>query len=143
MTPASPNEVPIRLVSHQYCGALGKRANCQVAVTHYYTSSRGHVPLAVRLHLPESWTTDAQRMDAAGVPEDQREPRAKGPIALELLDRVRAEEIAGGAVLADTGYGNSNEFRDGPATRGCTTSSESRSRPSCSHNRRAGCIRNR
>ena len=57
-------------VSHQYCGALGKRANCQVAVTLHYSGPHGHFPLAVRLHLPESWTGDAERMGAAGVPEE-------------------------------------------------------------------------
>lgn len=93
-------------VSHQYCGALGKRANCQVAVTLHYTSPRGHFPLAVRLHLPASWTGNAQRMDAAGVPEEVREPRTKTEIALQLLDRVRDEGIPGSVVVADAGYGN-------------------------------------
>src|SRR5262245_13844942 len=32
-------------VSHQYCAALGKRANCQVAVTLHYSGPRGHFPL--------------------------------------------------------------------------------------------------
>jgi SRSO17 transposase len=64
-------------VSHQYCGALGKRANCQVALTLHYASPRGHGPRAVRLHLPESWTTDAERTDAAGVPDAFRAPRTK------------------------------------------------------------------
>ena len=64
-------------VSHQYCGALGKRANCQVAVTLHYTSTRGHFPLAVRLHLPESRTDDPERMDAAGVPEEFRAAKTK------------------------------------------------------------------
>jgi SRSO17 transposase len=105
-------------VSHQYCGALGKRANCQVAVTLHYTSPRGHFPLALRLHLPESWTDDDQRMSAAGVPAAFRAHKTKGQIALELLDRVRAEGIAGGVAVADAGYGNSNEFRAGLTARG-------------------------
>jgi SRSO17 transposase len=105
-------------VSHQYCGALGKRANCQVAVTLHYTSPRGHFPLAVRLHLPESWTTDTKRMNAAGVPDEFCVPKTKGQIALELLDKTRAEGIAGGVVVADAGYGNSGEFREALATRG-------------------------
>jgi SRSO17 transposase len=104
-------------VSHQYCGALGKRANCQVAVTLHYSGPRGHFPLAVRLHLPESWTDDTQRMSAAGVPEGFRAHRTKGQIALELLDRVRAEGITGGTVVADLGYGGSF-VRDGLAERG-------------------------
>src|SRR3954467_2061747 len=59
-------------VQHQYCGALGKQANCQVAVTVHYSGPRGHFPLAVRLHLPGSWTADATRLNAAGVPEEFR-----------------------------------------------------------------------
>jgi SRSO17 transposase len=103
-------------VSHQYCGALGKRANCQVAVTLHSTSPRGHFPLAVRLHLPESWT--AERMDAAGVPDAFHAHKTKPQIALELLDRVLAEGIPGSTVVADAGYGNSGELRDGLAERG-------------------------
>ena len=105
-------------VSHQYCGALGKRANCQVAVTLHYSGPRGHFPLAVRLHLPESWTNDPERMDAAGVPEEFQRHATKRRIALELLDRVRAEGLAGGTVVADAGYGHSGELRDGLAARG-------------------------
>jgi SRSO17 transposase len=105
-------------VSHQYCGALGKRANCQVAVTLHYSSPRGHFPLALRLHLPESWTGDDKRMSAAGVPEAFRAHKTKPRIALELLDRVRAEGIAGATVVADAGYGNSGELRDGLVERG-------------------------
>jgi SRSO17 transposase len=104
-------------VSHQYCGALGKRANCQVAVTLHYSGPRGHFPLDLRLHLPESWTDDAERMDAAGVPEAFRDAKTKGVIALELLDRVRGEEIAGGTVVADLGYGGAL-VRAGLARRG-------------------------
>jgi len=104
-------------VSHQYCGALGKRANCQVAVALHYSGPRGHFPLAVRLRLPESWTDDTQRMDAAGVPDAFRAHKAKSQVALELLDRARAEGIAGGTVVADAGYGGA-ELRDGLTARG-------------------------
>jgi SRSO17 transposase len=105
-------------VSHQYCGALGKRANCQVAVTLHYSSPRGHFPWAVRLHLPESWADDPQRLTAAGVPGAFRAHKTKRQSALELLDRVRAAGIAGDTVVADAGYGNAGELRDGLAARG-------------------------
>lgn len=105
-------------VSHQYCGALGKRANCQVAVTLHYSAPGGRFPLALRLHLPESWTGDDDRLIAAGVPEAFRAHKTKPRIALELLDQVRADGLAGGVAVADAGYGNSNEFRAGLADRG-------------------------
>jgi SRSO17 transposase len=95
-----------------------ERANCQVAVTLHYSGPRGHFPLAVRLHLPESWTDNAERTGGAGVPEELRTHRTKRPIALERLDRVRGEGITGGTVVADAGYGNAGEPRDGLAERG-------------------------
>jgi SRSO17 transposase len=104
-------------VQRQYCGALGKKANCQVAVSVHYVSPQGHYPLDLRLYLPDSWLSDAERLDRAGVPEDQRRPLTKPEIALELLDRVRAEGLPGSVVVADAGYGVSQDFRDGLAAR--------------------------
>src|SRR5687767_6692789 len=43
-------------VARQYCGALGKTANCQVAVSLHYAGREGDYPLALRLYLPDSWT---------------------------------------------------------------------------------------
>src|SRR3712207_832086 len=105
-------------VQRQYCGALGKKANCQCAVSVHYVGPRGHYPLDMRLYLPESWLGDAARLDRAGVPEAERRPLTKGQIALELLDRVRGEGLPGGLVLADAGYGVSGPFRDGLDERG-------------------------
>jgi SRSO17 transposase len=105
-------------VQRQYCGALGKKANCQCAVSVHYVAPKGHYPLDMRLYLPENWLGDPQRLDRAKVPEDERRSLTKGQIALELLDRVRAEGLAGGLVVADSGYGVSGPFRDGLAQRG-------------------------
>jgi len=55
-------------VGHQYRGALGKKANCQVATSPHYVGPRGHFPPAMRLYLPKTWVDDAQRLDKAGVP---------------------------------------------------------------------------
>src|ERR671916_2101209 len=105
-------------VQRQYCGALGEKANCQCAVSVHYVSPKGHCPHDLRLYLPESWLADKKRLDRAGVPEPERRSLTKGRIALELLDRVRAEGLPGGLVVADAGYGVSGPFRDGLAGRG-------------------------
>jgi SRSO17 transposase len=105
-------------VQRQHCGALGKKANCQVAPSVHYVSPGGHYPLAMRLYLPESWTEDKKRLDRAGVPADVRDARTKGRIALELLDQVRGEGLPGRVVIADAGYGVAEGFRAGLADRG-------------------------
>jgi SRSO17 transposase len=103
---------------HQYCGQLGKKANCQVAVTVHYVSPRGHFPAALRLYLPESWTASPARLAAAGVPEPCRGEKTKGQIALELLDQVHGEGLLpGDVVITDAGYGVAREFREGVAQR--------------------------
>src|SRR3954467_1007180 len=105
-------------VQRQYCGASGKRASCQVAPSVHYVSPKGHYPLAMRLYVPESWASDADRLDRAGVPDGHRKVATKGQIALELLDQVRGEGLPGQLVVADAGYGVSGPFRDGLAERG-------------------------
>ena len=106
-------------VQRQYCGALGKKANCQAAVSLHYVGQAGHVPLGLRLFLPESWLEAPARLDKAGVPESERRPLSKGEIALELLDAVRAEGVLPGrVVVGDSGYGVSGPLRAGLAARG-------------------------
>ncbi|WP_435011253.1 IS701 family transposase [Tundrisphaera lichenicola] len=105
-------------VQRQYCGAQGKKANCQVAPSVHYVAPKGHYPLAMRLYLPEAWLDDSKRRDKAGVPREQRRALTKGQIALELLDLVRAEGLPGRLVVADAGYGVSGLFREGLAERG-------------------------
>jgi SRSO17 transposase len=106
-------------VQHQYCGQLGKKANCQVAVTVHYVSPKGHFPAALRLYLPQSGTASPERLVKAGVPEAFRKDQTKGQIALELLDQIRSEgHLPGDLVLADAAYGVSRPLRDGLAQRG-------------------------
>jgi SRSO17 transposase len=105
-------------VQRQYCGALGKKANCQCAVSVHYVAPKGHYPLDMRPYLPDSWLGDPGRLDKVGVPEAERRRLSKGQIALVLLDRIRAEGLPGGVVVADSGYGVSGPFREGLAQRG-------------------------
>ncbi len=106
-------------VARQYCGQLGKRANCQALVS--LTLARGEVPLplALRLFLPEEWTADPARCARAGVPAAEVVARSKGEIALAHLDRLLAAKVRFGTVLADAGYGASaDDFRHGLDRRG-------------------------
>jgi SRSO17 transposase len=100
-------------VARQYCGALGKVANCQVLVS--LTLARGAVPLPVglRLFLPPAWTDDPGRCEAAGVPEAARSAQSKPAIALAEIDRVRDAGLRFSCVLADAGFGSSPAFRHG------------------------------
>jgi SRSO17 transposase len=107
-------------VARQYCGALGKRANCQVLVS--LTLARGEVPLPVglRLFLPDEWAADPDRCARAGVPEEHRRVLAKTDIALAEIDRAIAAGVRFGRVLADAGYGVSAAFRQGLSVRRLT-----------------------
>src|SRR6476619_7093117 len=64
-------------VAPQYASALGKTANCQTLVS--LTLARGEVPvmLALRLFLPESWTSDRVRLKRVGVPAEHWAERTK------------------------------------------------------------------
>ena len=104
-------------VAPQYASALGKTANCQTLVS--LTLARGEVPVmvALRLFLPESWTSDPVRLERAGVPAEYRTARTKPEIALAEIDRMIAAGVRFGCVLADAGYGLSAPFRQGLTAR--------------------------
>ena len=76
------------------------------------------MPVALRLFLPDEWTSVRERCARAGVPEAAVAPRSKIEIALSELDRLRAESLRFGVVLADAGYGSSAAFRHGLDARG-------------------------
>jgi len=104
-------------VARQYCGALGKTANCQVAVTLDLGTEEASMPLDWALYLPEKWACDPARRRKAGVPEGigfQTKPE----LALDLIDEVRGWGLADRLVLADSGYGDSYEFRQALRGRG-------------------------
>jgi SRSO17 transposase len=105
-------------VARQYCGALGKKANCQSLVSLTLAQGEVPVPVALRLFVPEAWVADPKRCARSGVPEAAVVPRSKGDIALSELDRLRSESLRFGTVLADAGYGSSAAFRHGLDERG-------------------------
>ena len=103
-------------VAHQYCGALGKQANCQVLVSVTLARDEVPAPIALRLFVPEAWDQDKKRRKAAKIP-DWVHHRSKWQIALEELDRVIAHGVRFRDVLADAGYGGCAEFRNGLSAR--------------------------
>ena len=96
-------------VAHQYCGALGKQANCQTLVSWQFASPKIHFPLIAEAYLPESWTSDPRRMRKAGIPERRFTFREKWRLALEQLKQFR-HEVPHKGVLCDAGYGQSKDF---------------------------------
>ena len=105
-------------VTHQYCGELGKRANCQAVVTAEYvaegpaSSMPMHWPVSARLFLPDDWADDEQRCRRAHVPAEV-EKQSKIEIALELIDRAIAWGVPFEFVTADAGYGHFRDFFEG------------------------------
>src|SRR3979411_2787149 len=99
-------------VAAQYASALGKTANCQTLVS--LTLARGEVPVmvALRLFLPESWTSDRARLERASVPAEHRVAQTKPEMAVVEVDRMVAAGVRFGCVLADAGYGLSAPATD-------------------------------
>ncbi len=99
-------------VARQYCGELGKKANCQVLVS--LTLARREVPVCIglRLFVSEAWSRDRKRRRKCGVPEEITH-QPKWQIALGEIDRVMAAGAEFDDVLADAGYGASAGFRAG------------------------------
>ncbi|HYN64396.1 MAG TPA: IS701 family transposase [Candidatus Limnocylindrales bacterium] len=99
-------------VAHQYCGALGKTANCQVIVSVNAATDRASCPLGWRLFLPEAWDQDEQRRAKAKIPDDVRHA-PKWQLALDIVDEVIAWGLPARVVQADGGYGDITAFRIG------------------------------
>jgi len=96
-------------VARQYCGALGKVANCQSVVSWHFAGENLHFPLAGELYLPKVWTDDSARMIKAGVPPERTAFVEKWRLALSLLDRVKGK-VPYEAITFDAGYGEIRDF---------------------------------
>ena len=106
-------------VARQYCGRLGKVANCQAGMFLAYISPLGRALVDKRLYLPESWTSNQDRCEAAGVPEERRGYRSKTELALELLERALGlGHLKAGWVAGDDAFGMSPSLREGLAALG-------------------------
>ena len=91
-------------VAPQYCGAVGKIANCQIGVFLAYATAAGPVLLDRELYLPKAWTEDAERRAEAGVPR-RSGARPKPALGQALLERAFAAGVRAAWVTADSIYG--------------------------------------
>ncbi len=99
-------------VARQYCGTLGKVANCQLGVFVAYVSEQGHALVDKRLYLPREWTDDPDRRRAAGVPETVGY-QSIAELGLSMLHQARtAGHLMGRWVTADEAYGKVPTLRD-------------------------------
>jgi len=103
-------------VQRQYSGTLGRKDNCQVAVSLHLAAERGSSCIGMQLYLPESWTSERERCRAVGVP-DNVPFQKKWEISLSQIDTAIAWGLARKVVLADAGYGDVTEYRDGLTAR--------------------------
>ncbi len=99
-------------VKRQYCGALGKIGNCQVAVSSVLIGSDRTWPLTFELYLPQEWMTDPARRTAAGIP-DRLVFREKWRIALAHVRTVLKAGFRLDGVVVDADYGSTAAFRRG------------------------------
>src|SRR6202047_1550482 len=99
-------------VSHQYCGQLGKQANCQVAVSLSIANHHASLPVAYQLYLPKAWAEDDERRHETGVPAAIGF-KTKPEIALEQMRWACEVGLPGEVALLDAGYGNDSKLRTG------------------------------
>ena len=104
-------------MTRQYCGALGKITNCQVAVSLHWSTCETSCRLAWRLYLPESWLATPAKRPEGKIPEDCAF-RSRNQLALDLVDQALAWDVPRLPVVADSAYGNDFDFRAGLRQRG-------------------------
>lgn len=99
-------------VQVQYCGQLGKEANCQVAVSLSIANHSASLPAAYRLYLPQEWAKDKARRKKAAVPRDIRF-KTKPEIALDQIRWACEAGLPRGVALMDAAYGVDSRLRTG------------------------------
>ena len=102
-------------VAYQYCGALGKVANCQEGVFVVYASPQGATFLTGRLYLPQEWfdRDHHSRWQACQIPDDLRF-RTEPELALDMVrDLVERAIIPFQWVMCDEHFGQNPGFLEG------------------------------
>jgi SRSO17 transposase len=97
-------------VDNQRCGANGKKQHCQVSIEVLASDGAIVAPAAARLYLPEAWATDGQRRRRAEIPEDVAFS-TKPALAIQLIKEAARDSVQPAVVVADSSYGNDQDFR--------------------------------
>jgi len=89
--------------AHQYCGRLGKIANCQVGVFLGYAKDSFRTLIDERLYLPKEWIDDTERRRKCGVPDDVCFKK-KTELAWEMIEQgvwiVCMVEVVGCGIIS-------------------------------------------
>lgn len=93
-------------VGRQWCGQLGKVENCQVGVFAALGCGTKATLIDGRLFLPEAWTQDRKRCQAAGIPTTDRDFQRKHDLALAMITHARRQGIGFAWVGFDGLYGS-------------------------------------
>ncbi len=97
-------------VQRRYSGTAGRIENCQVGVFLAFAGRRGHALLDRALYLPREWAGDADRREAARIPENV-EFATKPRLAERMLERACEAGVEAARVTGDAVYGNDVHFR--------------------------------
>lgn len=97
-------------VARQYCGTLGKIANCQIGVFLGYASTRGHTGIDGSLFVPQGWFHDPGRCQKVGIPSGTVH-QTKPQLALAMLKSALDNGVPARWVTADEVYGSDGKLR--------------------------------
>lgn len=101
-------------VARQWCGQLGKRANCQVGLFLGYASQKGRTLLDHRLYMPEQWFEEefALKRERCGVPEEiVFETKLK--LAADMItEMAQSKTVRFRWIVADEEFGRDSKFLD-------------------------------
>ena len=95
----------------QYCGRLGKVANCQVGVFLGYTKDSYRTLIDERLYLPKKWISDKKRRKKCGVPWPVRFKK-KTELAWEMIRHAQKKKIPFSWIGMDSLYGRDSWLRN-------------------------------
>jgi len=98
-------------VQSQYCGRLGKVANCQVGVFLGYSKGQYRTLIDERLYLPEEWVEDNVRREKCGVPGDVVFKK-KVELAWEMICHAKKNNVPFGWIGMDCFFGRDSWLRD-------------------------------